>query len=542
MVPSRSYSRQGGAALLLFMLIVIVATTTVLLANMNRDDLRARRLADTAAALSEAKELLIEYAVVHGDISPGQPIGLPCPDVDSGGGYLDGEAHTSDCGIAGGNVMGRLPWRTLGMPASKDATAECVWYAVSGSYKHAGAETAEMINADSNGQLQFVNLDTGAVVQGAQPQDRPVAMVIAPMRALAGQVRPAAGVTAQCSSSFDTADFLEEDAATGVSNIETSGAMNSIDVFASFSAMREHHNDRVMTISRDDIAARLYRRPDFEPRMRSLALGIASCIAHYGQNNPGSNSGNNGNGGGNGNGNNGNGNGNGGSNGGGNGNGNNGNGNGNGGSNGGGNGNGNNGNGNGNGGGNGNNDTDARLPWPATVSLADYRDSGDYDDTGSGILAGRVPDLVDDSNLETDNPAARILSDCDTSAVSEWSAAKLSDWQHWKDHFFYAVAESFAPSASIPTSCGDCLSVNGSGDFAAVVIFSNRRLNSLGQVRNAPPTDADTKNDAANYLEASNAANVSAFGASADYTSGDASDSFNDILYCIDQDMVVTEC
>ena len=74
------------------------------------------------------------------------------------------------------------------------------------------------------------------------------------------------------------------------------------------------------------------------------------------------------------------------------------------------------------------------------------------------------------------------------------------------------------------------------------MIFSNRRLEDLGQVRDAPPTDTDTKNDVANYLEASNAVNVSGAGSSVDYTSGDVTDSFNDILYCIDQELVVTEC
>jgi len=49
------------------MLIVIVASTTVLLANVNRDDQRTRRMTDTRASLAEATSLimLIVFALVN---------------------------------------------------------------------------------------------------------------------------------------------------------------------------------------------------------------------------------------------------------------------------------------------------------------------------------------------------------------------------------------------------------------------------------------------------------------------------------------------
>ena len=75
------------------------------------------------------------------------------------------------------------------------------------------------------------------------------------------------------------------------------------------------------------------------------------------------------------------------------------------------------------------------------------------------MISGRLPDLVDDSSAETGNPVNRMLTDCDPMEVPEWSAGMLSAWQNWKDHFFYAVAESFAPSAATPSSCTTCLTV-----------------------------------------------------------------------------------
>ena len=32
--------------------------------------------------------------------------------------------------------MGRLPWKTLGLDALKAGPGECLWYAVSGTYKN----------------------------------------------------------------------------------------------------------------------------------------------------------------------------------------------------------------------------------------------------------------------------------------------------------------------------------------------------------------------------------------------------------------------
>ena len=73
---------------------------------------------------------------------------------------------------------------------------------------------------------------------------------------------------------------------------------------------------------------------------------------------------------------------------------------------------------------------------------------------------------------------------------------------------FYAVAESHLPTAAVPSNCSNCLTVNGAGQYAAVLLFSGQRMAALAQVRNAPPTDADTKQNTANYLEGNNAANI----------------------------------
>jgi hypothetical protein len=184
---------------------------------------------------------------------------------------------------------------------------------------------------------------------------------------------------------------------------------------------------------------------------------------------------------------------------------------------------------------------DHRLPWPAPLTLADYRAAGSYDDVPLGALSGRVPDRVNDSNLRTGNPVARVLTSCDPVAVPQWTAARRALWAHWKDHLFYAVARDFRPDATPTASCGTCLSVNGSGEYAAVLMLAGARLDALGQRRDAPP-DPDARGDLANYLEDRNAANHPNAGGDADYASGPATTVFNDRLTCIRATLEVLPC
>jgi hypothetical protein len=99
---------------------------------------------------------------------------------------------------------------------------------------------------------------------------------------------------------------------------------------------------------------------------------------------------------------------------------------------------------------------------------------------------------------------------------------------------YYALAGSFRPYSGT-TSCGTCLSVNGTGNYAAVVMFSGRAL--TGQSR---ATTGD-RLDLGNYLEGRNYTNGSNSSGNSDYQSG-STDSFNDVLYCINPDLTVTPC
>jgi hypothetical protein len=115
-------------------------------------------------------------------------------------------------------------------------------------------------------------------------------------------------------------------------------------------------------------------------------------------------------------------------------------------------------------------------------------------------------------------------------------------WQNWKDHIFYAVAADFRPDAPPVTACTSCLTVNGAGAWAAIVMFAGPRLAAPGQVRDEPPMDPDTRGAIANYLEGRNATNHPNITGTGDYQSAAASATFNDVLYCIDANLGVSPC
>jgi len=279
--------RQSGAALLLMMLIVIVGATAILVTKLSRNAGRSIEAIATQLALATAKNALLDFAVSYPDLVPGAAMQLPCPDLDNSGVTLEGESHTLNCAGAGQSVIGRLPWRSLGIPAPKDSAGECLWYVVSGDYKSAAASTSSMINPDTNGQLQLYQLESALMIEGSTPDTRPVAMIIAPQQAMSGQNRQAISQSEQlCSDDFLIASFLDSDAGSGISNgVVTTGV--GLDQFVKSVGQSTVTNDRILTISRGELADLTYKRHDFQTRIDLVTQALAKCIAAYGFANPG---------------------------------------------------------------------------------------------------------------------------------------------------------------------------------------------------------------------------------------------------------------
>ena len=89
----------------------------------------------------------------------------------------------------GKTAIGRLPWRTLGLPPIIDGSGECLWYVLSGNQNTSKlASNGSLFNPDSKGQLEIRNR-SNTILAGNSPDERAIAAIIAPGSALAGQNR-----------------------------------------------------------------------------------------------------------------------------------------------------------------------------------------------------------------------------------------------------------------------------------------------------------------------------------------------------------------
>lgn len=125
-----------------------------------------------ARVLAQAKQALLGWAAYNAyDDTDDNPGRLPCPEA---AGYIgtDNEGVMSSfCGS--GMVIGRLPWRSLGLPKLLDATGEPLWYAVSNDWKLNVGGAFLGINSNSAAQLALDGAAASAV-----------AIIIAPGRPL----------------------------------------------------------------------------------------------------------------------------------------------------------------------------------------------------------------------------------------------------------------------------------------------------------------------------------------------------------------------
>jgi len=488
----RVKARQHGVVLTVVMVIMVMGGAAALVSSLSTSALESARQKTTAAALAQAKEALISYAITYGDTHPGEVHGyLPCPDTDASNG--EGSSKLS-CGSKNTSVVGRLPWRSLGLAPLRDGNGECLWYAVSGTYKN--NSKTDLMNWDNAGLFEVMASDGAGYLAGSTADSRAVAVIFAPNTILGGQSRSSTGSASICGGNYTASNYLDNDTVHSIDN--SSPDVTNPDAVSRFIAGLIKNasgnvivNDRVIFITRDDIFNAIMRRADFvDPARNPLRLmtqKAAECIADYGRHNAAGPS-------------------------------------------------------------------DKRLPWagrlsPTTGYLTDcsYRDGT----SSTRLTYGRLPYRVDGSRSGSNNTITRTRCDGTNSyyqlksdgancpSVTDWNKY-YPWWTNWKDHVFYSLAYSYRPAVanSPPTSCDTCLTVNGVGPYAAIVTFAGRKLSS--QTR----TVSADRRDFINYLEGANFITSLPSNTSGDdnYQSGVATDSFNDVLYCINPDLTVTPC
>jgi hypothetical protein len=167
--------RQHGAALLIFLVLLILGVAAWLVSSSTTTALENARRKTTFDALTQARDALIGRAVNDNTI----PGSLPCPDTND-----DGSAELlsgNDCP----SYIGRLPWKTLGLPDLRDGSGEELWYALSPAFRD--DNSAQPLNSNTKGTLLVYGAD--GVSQQTQAGYNAVAVIFSPGSAIGSQIR-----------------------------------------------------------------------------------------------------------------------------------------------------------------------------------------------------------------------------------------------------------------------------------------------------------------------------------------------------------------
>ena len=436
--------KQDGIALVIFVLMLALAATALMLRDTSISDIEYAQNIRRTRALTQAKQALVAYAVTYADRHPGEFAFLPCPDVSAAAG-AEGDSDGS-CGVKNANALGLFPWGTLETGVTKSGSGDCLWYAVSGEYKHVNAATkTDMLNRDTNGSFEIYN-PRGILVQGAQPEDRIVAVIIDPSNAVGGQDR-VFNDSSMCGSNDDPTEFLEGNGI--IDNAAVSGTANTVDAFISGGVgtgeLATPFNDRIVTITRDEIWDAVTARKTFYPMMKNLTEALAICLRDYAEANslyrlpwP------------------------------------------------------------------------AQIALADYRISSNYDDQDDATPVYAGrypfIIADSnsdIPGAHSSNELFTDAGCSALVTSGATVDLVTVDSEYRMLWENWKDHFFYVVSQGYAPgTTNASCSSANCITVN-TVKRAAMVVYAGPRQ--AGQVRNAPVGGAqDTKNNVANYLENGN--------------------------------------
>ena len=496
---SRRRTQTGVVLILTLGLLALIVAMLVI--TFSGDPLR-RNITNqrTAGALAQAKEALIGFAANYPDTHAGEVFGLlPCPDLDSAA--PEGSAELN-CAATDVTVIGRLPWKTLGLPPLRDGDGECLWYAVSGNFKY--NPKTDLMNWDTNGLFEIMAADGSNFVAGgagttADPTRRTAAVIFAPGKILPGQDRSLSGAVppAICGGNYTAANYLDTHAASGINNATSrSPTANALTRFIAATnsertaAGGDAFNDRLAFVTASDIFAHraqirsdflsyltdpnLPTSPNVDPNYGMLRM-LADCFVGYAKHNS--------------------------------------------------------------------TGPDKRLPWAAPLANSDYGDTNNYNDAVNQY-SGRLPYRLDTSAaiqpknaLATLELVAANRNLTNSTICPNWST-RDEFWMNWKDHVFYAVAQAFAPNSAVATNTdpcaatSECMTVDGTTKVAAVLIFGGIRQAGQSRNTNAEYSSPD-KSNPANYLEGINLTSIQQNTPSAASPRQFSNSAGNDTVMCI---------
>lgn len=281
-----------------------MSAMTYLVSSLTPEILEARRAQKTNAALAQARDALIGYALQYRDQKAAQDpqvLGVmygyfPLPDLGSS---RNSNAIDTDCYQKEGcqaynynfpdpalsdTVIGRFPWRSLGTGPLRDGHGECLWYAVSGS--HQSIKLMTPMNWDTLGQLDYVKLDAGALVaEQVAAHSRPVAIIFSPGPALASRNTSTTDVVDECGGNYAVSNYLEATSlapvfsSTNGASGDTSGQPKSLSTKGKLlSGEALLANDVGLPVTSDTLFGSLRKNAYFRTDINTMLERMVSCL------------------------------------------------------------------------------------------------------------------------------------------------------------------------------------------------------------------------------------------------------------------------
>ena len=258
---------HGQALIAALLLLTLLAAGGLLAGGELRARAHALAHARSVEALAIARAALIGYAISYAETHPGEGYGfLPCPDAGN-----TGSTPVGACGARGIAAVGRLPWRTLGLPELRDGWGECLWYAVAGSVKHNPKPQA--LNWDSPGQFRLLD-PAGRALEVAAADGMAVAVVFSPGPPRSGQTRPGTRGTS-CAGGASTADLAHY-----LDPGHPRAGSGEIDIALHPATLDEEApHDLATWIGLDDLFDALRRRRDHAGHVDAILARSANALA-----------------------------------------------------------------------------------------------------------------------------------------------------------------------------------------------------------------------------------------------------------------------
>jgi hypothetical protein len=266
--------KQRGIALIIMLVILVVGIAAVLINSLTSSKVKTARQETTAAALAQAKDALIGDTVSQPSVTSAGYLRLP--DIGFGPPGItpsEGNAAPNFSGnIADYSVIGKVPWKSLGISQSRDGQGECPWYVVSGHFKNT-PPTNSALNWDTLGQIDVIDGNGSVIASNI------AALLVAPGQPIDGQNRTLSDpIYTQCGGNYVARNYLDSynssDAVAGQVNYFTGSSNNRVALDTNNKQFvmtnNDHYNDHFLFVTTDDIFRPIIRRSDFSAQISAL--------------------------------------------------------------------------------------------------------------------------------------------------------------------------------------------------------------------------------------------------------------------------------